>query len=164
MNFSEVKSIAIPEGNVVKIESGGIALYRKNIELVCNPVLTIQAYKGYVENRMTVEANLSGISSSLINAVDGFVGGFIYIVASKISDPYSLKLTTSGRTNVRFTSFIGDTVSGAYIRMSSTQNTSTSSLNRYYRAYINYIDLDGNTQYLYSDPIKASYNTAASIS
>lgn len=164
MNFSEVKSITIPEGAVVKIESGGITLYRKNIELICNPVLTIRAYKGYVENKMTVEVNLSGISSSLINAVDGYVVGFIYILASKISDPYKLKIGTPGRTNIRFPSFIGDTVSGAYIRSSATQNTSTNSAYRYYRAYINYTDLNGKTQYLYSDPIKASYKTAVSIS
>ncbi|MGM9630042.1 hypothetical protein [Butyricicoccus sp.] len=166
MNFSEVKSVMIPEGEVEKIESGGVTLFQKHTELVCNPVLTIQAYKGLVEDRMTVEANLSGISSSLLNAINtnGSLGGIIYIVASRISDPYSLKATTAGRIGVYFTKFTGDTVTGAYIRTSSSGNTATSSSYRYYRAYINYTDLSGNTQYLYSDPIKASYKTAVSIS
>lgn len=163
MNFSKVKSITIPEGNVVKIESGGITLCKINTELVCKPVLSIKAYKGYVENKMTVQANISGISNSLINNVNGSKAFIIYIKASKISNPYTLIATTSGRILVKFEEFIGDTVTGAYIRTSATHNTSTSSVNYYYRAYINYTDLDGNTKILYSDPIKANYNTAASI-
>lgn len=163
MNFSKVKSITIPEGNVVKIESGGITLCKINTELVCKPVLSIKAYKGYVENKMTVEANISGISNSLINNVNGSKASIIYIKASKISNPYTLKATTPGIVRAKFKEFIGDTVTGAYIRTSATHNTSTSSVNYYYRAYINYTDLDGNTKILYSDPIKANYNTAASI-
>ena len=163
MNFSEVKSITIPEGNVVKIESGGITLCKISTELVCNPVLSIQAYKGYVENKMTVEANISGISNSLINNANGFKAFIIYIKASKISDPYTLKATTSGRVLLKFKEFIGDTVTGAYIRSSATNNTSTSSVDYYYRAYINYTDLGGNTKILYSNPIKAKYSTVASI-
>ena len=161
MNFSVVKSITIPEGNVVKIESGGITLYRINTELVCNPVLSIKAYKGYIENKMTVETNISGISNSLINKLV-----LLHIRTSKITDPYNLKYTTQGRTALSFKKSnieSQDTVTGGRFRTNISNNTNGSSVNRYYRAYLDYTDLDGKHKTLYSDPIEAKYSTVGSI-
>lgn len=172
MNFSEVKALKIPEGNVIKIEEGGSILFEINKGPVCNPIISVQTYTGYEEDSLTVECNISGIDSSFINNfVDKYKCAILIKKAASLSNPDDLTFDTPGRINVHFTAIDGDTITGGYTRFSFKPLTTTlSSLKGYlttyyyFRGYINYTDKDGNVIDLYSEPIKASYNSSPSIS
>ena len=147
MIFENIKSIIIPEGNVVSIQdTEGLILWKSNSDPTIS--LSLSQYN----SKIKIDLSISNLKYENVQQIT-----ILYI---KYRAGLNLTINTSGATKRTITP-TESSWSGNSWSTYTTLTPSSSSQKYMIRAYLKYTDLDGNTQTLYTDMITTSFNGLA---
>lgn len=115
------------------------------------PTASVYAQKGALARQITLIGQFDDYEN-VNNYVNIIEHGIVYYSSAKLGTR-TLTVNTPGRTKVRFTRYASD---GTF---KYTMTPSYASTAYTVRSYLAYIDEAGRTYYIYSKPIRVSYNT-----